>query len=169
MFRALSCLALAAWLAGCGGEVGGGPLGLDEGLPAPRDYAIHGIDVSKYQGDIDWDAVAASGVKFVWIKATEGGDHADEKFQANWDGAKRVGIAHGAYHFVYWCRPPNEEVGWFEQNTPLDPDALPQIAVLGYNGAAGLLPVRKAFHCSGAPENALRSTLPSMPGMWPSA
>ena len=121
--------ALAAGIAGCGGggELGGGPLGLDEGMPGPRDYPIHGIDVSKYQGDIDWDAVARSGVKFVYIKSTEGGDRADEKFQANWEGAKRVGIAHGAYHFMYWCRAPSEEVAWFEQNTPVEPDALPPV------------------------------------------
>ena len=49
--------------------------------------------------------MAGSGVKFVWIKATEGGDHLDERFQANWQGAKLAGIPHGAYHFIYWCRP----------------------------------------------------------------
>jgi lysozyme len=132
MFRARIPFALtallSAWLAGCGAGGGGdGPLGFDEGLPKPQDYPIHGIDVSKYQGNVDWDAVAASGVKFAYIKATEGGDHLDERFAANWDGAKRVGIAHGAYHFMYWCRAPNEEVGWFEQNVPVEPDALPPV------------------------------------------
>ena len=122
--------ALAIGLAGCGGGRRGGGDGifdLDEGLPHPSDYPIHGIDVSKYQGDIDWNAVKASGVKFVWIKATEGGDHADEKFTANWAGAKSVGIPHGAYHFVYWCRPPSEEVSWFEQNVPIEDDSLPPV------------------------------------------
>ena len=103
-FGALAALALT--LAGCGG--GGAVLDFDEGLPRPSDYAIHGIDVSKYQGDIDWNKVKDSGVKFVWIKATEGGDHTDEKFAANWAGAKAAGIPRGAYHFVYWCRPANE-------------------------------------------------------------
>lgn len=115
--------AAALGLAGCGG----GAFDFDEGLPHPGDYPIHGIDVSKYQGDIDWNAVKASGVKFVWIKATEGGDHADEKFAVNWAGAKLAGIPHGAYHFVYWCRPPNEEVAWFEQNVPIEDDALPPV------------------------------------------
>ena len=84
--RWIAALALAAGLAGCGG--GGGILEFDEGYPHPNDYPIHGIDVSKYQGDIDWNAVKNSGVKFAWIKATEGGDHADERFAANWAGAK---------------------------------------------------------------------------------
>ncbi len=118
-------LALAAGLSGCGG--GAGPLdALDSDL-RPADYPIHGIDVSKFQGEIDWGAVANSGVKFAWIKATEGGDHADERFQANWTGAKAAGVPRGAYHFVYWCRPPIEEVNWFEQNVPVEPDALPPV------------------------------------------
>ena len=61
--------------------------------PNARDYPIHGIDVSKFQGDIDWNAVANSGVKFAWIKATEGGDRLDQRFQANWAGAKAAGVA----------------------------------------------------------------------------
>jgi lysozyme len=120
----LAAAALAAALAGCGGA---GPLDVDDNYPKPEDYPIHGIDVSKYQGTIDWSAVAGSGVKFVWIKATEGGDHLDERFQANWEGAKLAGIPHGAYHFVYWCRPPIEEANWFEQNVPVEDDALPPV------------------------------------------
>jgi lysozyme len=125
-------LALGAALSGCGGE---GPL--DAGrlppemthsiYPRPRDYPIHGIDVSKFQGDIDWNAVANSGVKFAWIKATEGGDRADARFQANWTGAKAAGVPRGAYHFVYWCRPPLEEMANFEQNAPVEDDALPPV------------------------------------------
>jgi lysozyme len=126
--RALTAFALglAALAAGCGGA----PTPLEAvGLnyPSATDYPIHGIDVSKFQGDIDWNAVANSGVKFAWIKATEGGDRLDQRFQANWSGAKAAGIAHGAYHFVYWCRPPLEEIRWFEQNAPAEDDALPPV------------------------------------------
>jgi lysozyme len=127
-FLLLAGLGLA--LAGCGGGVDNDPVGFVGGAPGealPRDYPIHGIDVSKYQGDVDWSAVAGSGVKFAWIKATEGGDHVDAKFQANWEGAKAAGVARGAYHFVYWCRSPLEEVRWFEQNVPVEADALPPV------------------------------------------
>lgn len=92
-----------------------------------REYAIHGIDVSKYQGAIDWPAVKAGGARFAWIKATEGGNHVDARFQENWHGAKAAGVPRGAYHFVYWCRPWQEEMAWFEQNVPVDPDALPPV------------------------------------------
>jgi lysozyme len=95
--------------------------------PYPTDFEVHGIDVSKYQGDIDWATVRRSGVEFVWIKATEGANHVDSKFQQNWAGAKQAGIARGAYHFVWWCRHPHEEVAWFKANVPNDPDALPPV------------------------------------------
>lgn len=95
--------------------------------PFPTDFAVHGIDVSKYQGDVDWRMVARSNVQFAWIKATEGGDHIDPKFLQNWNGAKEAGVPRGAYHFVYWCRPPQEEINWFKANVPYDPDALPPV------------------------------------------
>jgi lysozyme len=121
-------LALAASLTGCGGGGGRGPLDV-AGLnyPSAGDYPIHGIDVSKFQGDIDWNAVANSGVKFAWIKATEGGDRLDQHFEANWTGAKAAGIPRGAYHFVYWCRSPMEEMAFFEQVAPVEGDALPPV------------------------------------------
>ena len=65
-----AALAIAALVSGCGG---GGPLEFDLVFPGDvssgtissrKDYPIHGIDVSKFQGDIDWNAVADSGVKF---------------------------------------------------------------------------------------------------------
>jgi lysozyme len=119
----LALLGLA--LAGCGAAPE--TVGYDDGYPKPTDYPIKGIDVSKYQGVIDWNAVANSGVKFAWIKATEGGDRVDERFQANWQGAKLAGVARGAYHFMYWCRKPIEEAAWFEENVPVETDALPPV------------------------------------------
>jgi lysozyme len=95
--------------------------------PRPRDFAIHGVDVSKYQGLIDWDQVRGSGTQFAYIKATEGGDLMDEAFARNWEAAKNAGIRRGAYHFVYWCRPAQEQMAWFEQNVPYDPQALPPV------------------------------------------
>src|SRR5262245_17651368 len=47
---------------------------------SPRDYAVHGTDVSKYQGAIDWHTAKASGISFAFIKATEGGDRVDDYF-----------------------------------------------------------------------------------------
>lgn len=103
------------------------PLNNQPQYPEPLNFPVHGIDVSKFQHDINWNAVADSGVRFAWIKATEGGDHLDEKFQANWNGAAQAGIPRGAYHFCYWCRPYHEEIGWFIKNVPKDRHALPPV------------------------------------------
>jgi lysozyme len=118
----------ALGLAGCG-------LGYDSSdrYPHPYDFAIQGIDVSKYQGDVDWTAVARSGVQFAWIKATEGGDYLDEKFHQNWELAREAGIRRGAYHFVYWCRPAQEQAAWFLANVPYDPMALPPVLDVEWN------------------------------------
>ena len=98
------------------------PRGSRHGSPLP----IHGIDISKWQGEIDWAALRQAGTKFAFIKATEGGDHIDGRFLENWQAARRAGVPRGAYHFVYWCRPAHEQAAWFKRNVPQDPDALPR-------------------------------------------
>lgn len=60
-----------------------------------------GLDISRHQGDkIDWQAMKAAGVLFVYIKATQGIAHKDPRFTANMAGAKSVGLLRGPYHFV---------------------------------------------------------------------
>jgi lysozyme len=86
---------------------------------------IRGVDVSYYQGDIDWPKVRADGVTFAYIKATEGGDYLDSKFRRNWEAAKEAGLRRGAYHFYYLCRPVREQIAWFKSHVPRDPEALP--------------------------------------------
>ena len=125
--RFAGVVALAVSLAGCAGGVGPVSYDFDPDLPKPHDYPVNGIDVSKYQGNVDWNAVAGSGVKFAWIKASEGGDRVDPMFQANWDAARAAGVARGAYHFMYWCRDPLEQIKWMEQNVPVEPGALPPV------------------------------------------
>ncbi len=61
---------------------------------------VAGIDVSHYQGDVDWLQVAAAGVQFVFIKATEGRNKPDARFAGNWDHARDAGLFTGAYHFM---------------------------------------------------------------------
>ena len=100
---------------------------------SPWHYPVHGIDVSKYQGDIDWHAVRASGTAFAFIKATEGGDVVDERFADNWRGAARAGLPRGAYHFYYFCRPAREQAAWFITHVPRDATALPPVLDMEWN------------------------------------
>ncbi len=67
---------------------------------------LAGIDVSEYQGEIDWQAVANSGVSFCFVKGTEGVESRDPMFLDNWNGAKRVGILRSAYHFFIASKDP---------------------------------------------------------------
>ncbi len=110
------------------------------GVAAARAMPVQGIDVSYWQGDIDWAKVKAAGVRFAFIKATEGGDHLDPKFLENWQNAKNAGIVRGAYHFIYWCRPADEQALWFMLNVPADPDALPPVLDVEWNSASKTCP-----------------------------
>lgn len=62
-------------------------------------YPIHGVDVSHYQGEIDWDVLAAQNIRFAYIKATEGSSYVDERFANNYGMARQTGLRVGAYHF----------------------------------------------------------------------
>jgi lysozyme len=93
--------------------------------PALRDDERYGVDVSHHQGRIDWDEVAADDIAFAYIKATEGGDHVDRSFAANWDGAGAAGLDRGAYHFFTLCRSGREQAENFLATVPEDRDVLP--------------------------------------------
>ncbi|MFB5674282.1 glycoside hydrolase family 25 protein [Paenibacillus terreus] len=59
-----------------------------------------GIDVSRYQGSINWKKVRADGKAFAFVKASQGQRYVDPTFEANVKGAKEAGVLIGAYHFV---------------------------------------------------------------------
>jgi GH25 family lysozyme M1 (1,4-beta-N-acetylmuramidase) len=75
----------------------GGVLGV-AARAAPSGYTVTGIDVSAYQGQIDWAAVAAGGARFAYIRASEQAGIPDAYFPANYQGAKANGLYAGAYH-----------------------------------------------------------------------
>ena len=61
------------------------------GKSSPKRLAVHGVDVSWWQGKIDWDKLRGQGANFVYMKATDGGDHLDPMFKKNWRAAKEAG------------------------------------------------------------------------------
>ena len=58
-----------------------------------------GVDVSSYQANIDMNKLKEQNIQFIYIKATEGSKSQDNKFEKNWDNAKKAGLLSGAYHF----------------------------------------------------------------------
>jgi GH25 family lysozyme M1 (1,4-beta-N-acetylmuramidase) len=61
---------------------------------------VPGIDVSHYQGTINWTSVRNAGIQFAYIKATEGTSYKDPKFNSNYVNAYYAGVIRGAYHFA---------------------------------------------------------------------
>ncbi len=64
-----------------------------------KSFEVYGIDVSKFQGKVDWKKVKNEGVSFSFIKATYGSVKKDTQFKTNWDKSKEHAIIRGAYHF----------------------------------------------------------------------
>ncbi|WP_068616470.1 glycoside hydrolase family 25 protein [Paenibacillus tuaregi] len=69
--------------------------------------SAQGIDVSHYQGVIDWNKVKASGITFAFMKASEGKSYRDKRFLENVKGAAASGLLTGPYHFLN-ARTPEE-------------------------------------------------------------
>ena len=74
------------------------------GVCLPAGYTVHGFDVSHHQGDINWEELrktqyAPFPVRFVFMKASEGGDFSDTTFIRNFNCARQYGFIRGAYHF----------------------------------------------------------------------
>jgi lysozyme len=90
----------ALFLFACGG---GPPVEDVQSLSEPLEQCatgwVEGVDVSDAQGAIDWAAVRAAGVRFAFVKATQGTYDAQSTFAANWQGPKAAGVLRGAYHF----------------------------------------------------------------------
>lgn len=91
---------------------------------------IHGIDLSHYQGNVFWEAVGASKMAYVYLKATEGGTRVDEKYKANIDMAHRYGLKVGSYHFYRPKVAQQTQLDNFRaQCRPEDQDLLPMVDV----------------------------------------
>lgn len=130
-------LFIAVALAGIAALVGiqlyrSGALQLNQ--PAVGRYPVIGIDVSHHQGEIDWAAVASSGVQFAFIKATEGRDHDDPRFVVNWRRASDAGIPVGPYHFFTFCVPGAVQAEHFLRIAPPSPTSLPPVADVEFVG-----------------------------------
>ena len=101
-------------------------------IKIPKKYTIHGIDVSYYQGKINWQKVKdmeddGVKVKFAFIKATEGLLQVDPYFQRNWREAPKVGIICGAYHFFRPKRDGKTQAKFFLQVVNIEKGDLPPV------------------------------------------
>lgn len=102
------------------------------GIPIPAGYEIHGIDVSRYQQTISWEAVKQMNVQgiqlgFAFIKATEGVNNLDPRFKRNWKKSRQAGVIRGAYHFFIPTRDGKLQAKNFIKNVDLQTGDLPPV------------------------------------------
>lgn len=101
-------------------------------IKIPKGYAIHGIDVSYAQGQIDWHKVRAMrdkdvSITFAFIKATEGLLTVDPYFKRNWREAAKTGIVCGAYHYFRPMKSGKQQARFFLQTASAEQGDLPLV------------------------------------------
>ncbi|WP_242917636.1 glycoside hydrolase family 25 protein [Pontibacter liquoris] len=100
----------------------------------PDGYSVYGVDVSKYQKDIDWQKVRANEISFAFVKATEGASLQDNLFKQNWEEARQAGILCGAYHFYRPHVAPLVQARNFISLVELQPGDLPPVLDIEVRG-----------------------------------
>lgn len=102
-------------------------------VSSPVGYDIHGIDISHYQGVIDWETLRNQGmidkcpIRFVMIKATEGASRIDPQFKSNFSQALDYGFTRGAYHFYSIHSTAKAQADFFIKNVELKRGDLPPV------------------------------------------
>jgi len=137
----LGLAAAAAWLAR--------PDPVTPALPKyPARFAVRGLDISHHNGVIDWAQVAKSGVTFVYVKASEGGDRADVRLAANLLAARQAGLKVGAYHFFTFCRPGEEQAKHFLSLVKPEAGDLPPAVDVEFVGNCRDVPSREVVRAN---------------------
>ena len=109
------------------------------GVCLPYGFGIHGFDISHHQGHIDWNELqqlqnAPFPVRFVFMKASEGGDFSDTAFVRNFDEARRHGFIRGAYHFYNPKTDALRQADFFIRSVKLEPGDLPPVLDIEVKG-----------------------------------
>ena len=144
-----AALPLGIVLAGCGAtdgaSAGGEPLGASSaGLTVcPSGSTVEGVDVSTYQGTVDWAKVKAAGVEFGIARISDGTGSIDPTFTTNWSGMKTAGLIRGAYQFFEPGEDPIAQANIVVQHVgALGPGDLPvtiDVEVTGGQSAATIV------------------------------
>ncbi|PWC06587.1 GH25 family lysozyme [Mycetocola zhujimingii] len=101
---------------------------------AAAGYETRGVDVSVYQGDIDWTVLGSEDIDFAIIKSTEGSGSQDSQFAANWAGARDTDLVVGAYHFMSFESAGETQAENVINTVPAEPGTLPVTVDLEYYG-----------------------------------
>jgi len=104
-----------------------------------------GIDVSQYQGSINWDEVLLTKhpLRFAIVRATMGNNGVDAKFKDNWSALKRVGLQRGAYHYYRPFENSVEQANNFISQVQLQPRDFPPVLDVERMSPLGAANLRK--------------------------
>lgn len=97
-------------------------------------YPVMGVDVSRYQGKIDWDEFESQNVSFAFIKATEGSSHVDEFAAQNLENAAKTDIMISAYHFFSFDSPGRTQAENYISVVGSDRIDMPPVVDIEYYG-----------------------------------
>lgn len=100
--------------------------------PSGRKYPIVGVDVSHYQGIIDWNTLSQQDIQFAFMKATEGSSHIDAKFADNWEQTSNLDLKTGAYHFFSFDSPGETQAANFITTVGKRKSMLPPVVDVEY-------------------------------------
>jgi len=138
--------------------------------PNQTQYPVRGIDISRHQGHVDWKKVSASGIRFVYLKATEGGDFQDAFFKENLEAAHDAGLACGAYHFFSLKAPGIVQAKNFISTVPSAQMTLPPAIDLEFWGNSSARPSSESLQLElRAYLDAIRNAYGSEPVIYTSA
>ncbi len=102
--------------------------------PNYEEYPVRGVDVSAYQGEIDWSVLASQDIDFAFIKATEGSSFTDKRFDFNYTEAVKTDLRVGAYHFFSFESGGDTQAAHFINTVPKTENMLPPVIDLEFYG-----------------------------------
>lgn len=108
--------------------------------PREKIYPVRGVDVSHYQGEIDWEILSSQNIDVAFIKATEGSTFTDDRFAYNFNSALDCDIAVGAYHFFSFDSPGESQADHFIRTVIPFAGMLPPVIDLEFYGAHTINP-----------------------------
>lgn len=100
--------------------------------PSEEKYPVRGVDVSSYQGEIDWQVLSSQNISFAFVKATEGSTYVDPCFEYNYSQAQKTHLRIGAYHFFSFDSSGKTQAENFIANVPLIENMLPPVVDLEF-------------------------------------
>ncbi|WP_296697931.1 glycoside hydrolase family 25 protein [Algoriphagus sp.] len=105
----------------------------------PYPKQILGIDVSHFQGDVNWEDIKKADITFVYDKATQGDSFLDPKYSKNKTGAHESGLAHGSYHFFTSNADAIKQAEFFVKSIDYGEGDLPPVLDLEEGGIKGTI------------------------------